>query len=722
MPKDGKAITKWNDKDSAWKNVYEGIKHVVDKISKPEINPDFQNQLLKNSFDTTPLDKQFVYPDITTKDKTADVNLEHNEINSEKLIAINTFDNPYILLYGEEQSGKTALAHILFLRYMKAGFYPVLMEGNKIPKSGALKKATQKEYKNQFSGSIHVPKEKRILIIDDVDERKKITKEDFDKFILSIRDHFQGAILLANQLTNIPSEKSKYKYFKSYSILVFGHKKREELIKKCISLHEDTDFDYQNKQHLNRLDQCTSSINIIIGHNIVPSYPFFILSIFNSIELISPNQDLQQTSYGHCYQAMITISLSKIHIIVEEIDSYFNFLTHLAYWMFDNNVRNISDTQLQDFLKKYGKKFIVPRGRNFSEILVSANILREKNNLYNFGYIYIYYYFVAKYIAENINNKKEVINKLISKVYQKDSANILVFITHHTKDKNLIENITDYTHNIFSQYKEASLSGDEKGFIKELHSIFNNITLPGSTHSVEKERSKELEIKDKQRSTNDTDAEQMNTENSTLIEIKKSARTMEIIGQILRNQYGSLEKEKLKILFKEAQNVGLRLLKSFMEFMLNERTIIEKFIQSRLEQISKKESSPEKIEQISKVIVDQMSYGILWGWLHKIIHSIGYYKIVDIANSVNTESNTVASKLINLYIHTWHKKDLDVDRIRILYKELQDEKNTQAICLLKHIVAQYIYMHPIKYKKKQKIASLLGFSIQNQRLAEKRLK
>ena len=161
-----------------------------------------------------------------------------------------------------------------------------------------------------------------------------------------------------------------------------------------------------------------------------------------------------------------------------------------------------------------------------------------------------------------------------------------------------------------------------------------------------------------------------------------------------------------------------------MEEILNNRKIIEYFIQVQLKQIAKKREkdlSDDQIKKMSKVIVDQISYGVIFGWLHKIVHSIGYHKIITIADSVNIESGTVASKLINLYIHTWHKKTLDLEKIKELHKNLKYEKNDQAICILKHIVARYIYMHPVPYNKKQKISALLGFSIQQQRLTEKKL-
>jgi len=37
LPKDGMAVTKWPDKDSAWRNVSEGIERVVDEIQKKSL-------------------------------------------------------------------------------------------------------------------------------------------------------------------------------------------------------------------------------------------------------------------------------------------------------------------------------------------------------------------------------------------------------------------------------------------------------------------------------------------------------------------------------------------------------------------------------------------------------------------------------------------------------------------------------------------------------------
>lgn len=732
LPEDGKPVVNWPSIDSAWLDVYEGIKKQVEQIQndvKPTIKDDFKKRLLENPTRNEPLNERFIYPDIINNN-IASKQLENNEMNSKKLVKLDNFNNPYILLEGDDQCGKTALSSMLFLEYLNSGLYPVCIESSKISKHAGFIKIIEKGYKNQYNNwqtCISLPKDKRILFIDDIDDSNK-NNEAFYKFVSSIKDHFKGAIILTSPSMSLSIRKSKYNafsYFQNYSIMPFGHKKRNELVKKYISLDEKVEFDINDNCHVKTMDQYTQYIDVIIGSNIVPGYPVFILAILDSIRLMRLNQDIQKTSYGHCYHAMITMLLYKINVKPEEYDSYFNFLTQLAYWMFNKNLKNISDSQLDEFLNSYDEKYIMPRKEIIDDILIKAHIIKVKDKLYSFKYIYVYYYFVAKYLSESIEsgNNEKTIKKLIDEVYLKDNSNILIFLTHHTKNKKLIKDISSNTDNILKEYDEATLSGDEKEFIKNLQEALKNFQLPDSSHSIDEERDRQL--KDKDKSSIDSKVEQTkpNKQDEDILwnEIEKSIKKMEIIGQILRNQYGSLEKKQLKNLFHRAQNVGLRLMKDFMETMLGKREIIENLVK-KIVGTKDEALPPEQVERISKLIVDQMSYSILFGLLHKIVYSIGYDKIIDIADEVNQENDTVASKLINLYIHTWYKKTLNVKKIASLHKEFKDDKNYQAIYILKHIVVRHIYMHHVHYKDKQRIANLLGFSMKNQILAQEKLK
>ena len=100
LPKDGKPINEWKQKDKAWNNVYEGIKKQVQKIQKkiiPTLKPDFKDELLNNPVADCTLDKLFVYPDILRINKSIK-KLEHNEIDSNKLCDITNFKYSHILI------------------------------------------------------------------------------------------------------------------------------------------------------------------------------------------------------------------------------------------------------------------------------------------------------------------------------------------------------------------------------------------------------------------------------------------------------------------------------------------------------------------------------------------------------------------------------------------------------------------------------------------------
>jgi hypothetical protein len=51
---------------------------------------------------------------------------------------------------------------------------------------------------------------------------------------------------------------------------------------------------------------------------------------------------MNQTSYGYCYQAMITLHLGRENVRAEDIDEHFNLLAEFAYFMFSKNGKSIS--------------------------------------------------------------------------------------------------------------------------------------------------------------------------------------------------------------------------------------------------------------------------------------------------------------------------------------------------------------------------------------------
>lgn len=73
--------------------------------------------------------------------------------------------------------------------------------------------------------------------------------------------------------------------------------------------------------------------------------------------------------------------------------------------------------------------------------------------------IHIYSIFVGKKIAESFSEDEEAkvkVDYLIDNMHREDFANILIFITHHTKDAWVLDKINNIMQSLFDSNEEAS--------------------------------------------------------------------------------------------------------------------------------------------------------------------------------------------------------------------------------------------------------------------------
>ena len=125
------------------------------------------------------------------------------------------------------------------------------------------------------------------------------------------------------------------------------------MIKRWIQIKEDTNIQI-NPNHLQQsIDEKTelieNSLGIIFGKGIMPSYPFFILSLLAAQDTQKP-LDSEITSQGHCYQALIYLYLRKQGVKNDQIDIYTNFLTELAYFIYENSGNSMDNDNFQLFM------------------------------------------------------------------------------------------------------------------------------------------------------------------------------------------------------------------------------------------------------------------------------------------------------------------------------------------------------------------------------------
>jgi len=186
---------------------------------------------------------------------------------------------------------------------------------------------------------------------------------------------------------------------------------------------------------------------------------------------------------------------------------------------------------------------------------------------------------------------------------------------------------------------------------------------------------------------------------------------VEVMGRIIKNRAGSLEKTKLEEIFKEAMYVHLRILSSFFEVIKSEdeqKAIID-FISERLRKIieeKKKKPSEEKLKRISRIIFWNFNFFVVYGIIDKIIHSLGSDKLTEIVKEVCDEVNIPTSFIVRHGILMWYNKNLKIDEItkRIKVKDFSEI----AKRMMKLMVVNHCSLHLINYKDRQRIENKLG--------------
>ena len=725
IPKDGKSISDFDVENNAWKDICQSIKKHIEYIQK------FNSITLTDKHETFLEDT----PGLTTAHhnkqtiRLSDIFVPpkmdcYNELRDKEEKDIDFYDlekeilkYKKIVIVGDKQSGKTALCKRLFSSILKnKKKLPVYISYNEVKDIKRLF-YEQYQYEKEKSDSSKANsdinfsefKNKIIPIIDDFHKVK-----DKQKIIENIeKEYGDFSILVIDDIYGLDITKMDIlKKFKHFKVQEFNPTLRDKLINKWQSL-TDNEYDNENKMYKEK-DEKTELVNTtlgkVIGNGIVPSYPFFILAILSSFEGKPLDENI--TSQGHCYQALIYLSLRKI-VKDKDIDIYLNFLTEIAYAFLKAKKKELSPEELDCFIREYQQKYILPNKDTLLKELVKTTILRKTFENIQFQYEYIYFYFVAKFLSEHIdkNESKKIIKDMIENLHKNENAYIIIFVSHHLKNDNFLNDITKNARSLFKNCTLSSLTKDELDFLDKKLDYVIDATLPSNNETVENEREKRLEQEDREEKLQE-EYDDKEEEDAFSIGIRRTIKTIEVMGRIIKNRSGSLEKLRLEEIFKEGMNAYLRLLKSFLDLIKEDKNqfyFIE-YIRDILEKINKestKKLTKDELKKLATLIFWNFVFCVIYNVIDKTIHSLGSDNLREITNKVCDDMNTPASFLIKHGILMWYSKNIQVDNI---INNIKDKSfSDTAKRLIKYMIVGYCYMHKINYKDKSKLVDKFNF-------------
>jgi hypothetical protein len=722
LPTDGEPVSKFPDEDAAWQDVYDGLKPRLEKevkIRQLRTKTDHENFLEDAGMlaeahpqkDRLALSDIFVYPDLS----------RHNGRREEEgTVGLKDFlqtvsDYPRIAIVGEDQSGKTTICKKIFEELKGMNFIPVYISSAGTGLEGRIdnrvKELLCKQYEKgaEIGEALDEYRDRIVPIVDNfhlAKDKKRHIQElaTYPMSVLSVDEIFALNI----------DEHRLTESFTYFTIKQLKPSLRNSLIEKWVSVHEGTiGTNYKD------VDKITALIETILGKTlgkgIMPAYPFFVLSAAVAYQTTAKPLDQEITSQGYCYQAFIYFYLSKQGVKNDEIDVYLNFLTEFAYHLFRSKKHELCLADFSLFLQHYSERFNLPLKPqvllNNLRLMVAGDSLGN----WSFRHRYVYYFFVAKYLAEHLGNKDvvEETSRVLGHLHVDENAYIAVFIAHHSKNTGILQKLRMDASHLFEKYESATLAKDDVRFLDKQVDDIVEAALPPGDSMPEEERKRSLKVADEvEQSQEDTDENRDDdAENPLRRDLRRAIKTVEVMGSIMKNRAGSLPKTELADMFREAMNLHLRILSSFFDLIRkpDDQEAIIGYISEKLggesNEPDERTVSETELRERARVAFWNINFLTVCGLIEKIISSLGSDSLIPISNLVCDELGTPASFLVKHGNLMRYDKNVRVDEIA---RKIDESSCSEvAIRVMKVLVVEHCYFHAINYRDRQRIKTQL---------------
>lgn len=676
-----------------------------------------------------------------------------------------------LVLVGEEKVGKTSLLYQLFKGFHEQGLIPVYIQAGDLSSSSEkeIQAAITKAVRHQYGEGAEAPfwakkVEERVCLIDDYDRlrgneryRYKLVAEAtkyFKRVVVTTIDAFQLEEYVSG------STAATFKSFETHRVLPLGHRLRYQLIRKwtCGGMEASMPL----SQMMAAVDRCERMINSVLGESFVPSMPLYLLTLLQSAEA-GANTNLAQSAAGHYYGYLITRGLNEAKVRPEELDDLFNYCAHLAFEFEKLDLKAISLPDFRSFTDLYAKTYTPVAFDKRLAQLRDAGVIVTKADCVEFRYPYYRYYFLGKYYADQIHKTDravhliDTIRKKCRNLHIRENANTILFLTHHTKEPFILEEIVQVLSTRFEarapiRFEEdvQSLGGliesTSKIAIEELDVERNREKVRALQDEIEdgrkgdgtrrpevaEELEGQIQIQTQSRNVEPKEAglqlaagkkatedNEMQEAANLLADLNVLFKTVELLGQILKSYYGSLTIERKKQLMKQLFDGPLRALADFFEFLGARKEVLVTEIAAELGR-QDKESTLEEREQLARRIVFDIIGVMSVVFVSKSAEAVNAAPLRDLTREVANEKGTVAAKIIQLAAILDSSETVPIGELRDLLKRV--EGNIFSKRLIESFVFHHTYMFPTDHVEKQQLHELMEFDIKRMRAVDLKTK
>ncbi|MGA9471556.1 MAG: metallophosphoesterase [Terriglobales bacterium] len=542
------------------------FKEYLDEIGTPFSHP-FKTRLS--------LSDLFVYPDLKVTSMPGQSGGEVVVMSNDVVDYV--VRKRRVSIAGAQTSGKTSVAKSLYNDLLqRKKLVPVLLQGSDIrgTSPSQVLPAVQRAFEQQYSKKLldrfnQLDPESKVVIIDDW-HKARLNANGRSLVIKSLDKLFGRLIVLTDEASSLYQmtdavATGELPDLTSCEIKQFGYRLRGELVGKWETLGRE--FEVEELELTHRISEGEHLLDSLIGKGIVPAFPFFIFSVLQADTTSSHNASFG--SYGHIYHALLTARMARVN--PKTLSMNFVYLSFVAFQIFETGRNAISRSDLRALHERYEKEFMrsVDQTALLKE-LEESQVLSASKEEVRFKYKYAYYYFLAQYFKDGIDNVRDAeplrerLGRIADNAYEDDNAHTLIFYLYMSKDRMVIEHILHNAQKLFADGGTSDLNSDVQ-FANALYGTPPKLEAP--PEDTDRNREEYRARRDEAADSEDTLSSPHKSDNLEDRDLEFSSQSMNIMGQVLRNFPADLRADLKMKLTRESYNLGLRTLHTFLKFL-----------------------------------------------------------------------------------------------------------------------------------------------------------
>jgi hypothetical protein len=624
------------------------------------------------------------------------------------------------LIIGEEKSGKSTLAKYWFYQLRNIGYEPLIINAEEIHSAAmdGVEKHLKRIISNEYSPAtvndyMQLLKGKRAVLLDNF-HLSPLNRKGRNNLLNVLEGFADVLIVFVDEFWELENfagdndEKNILNEYPAMEIMELGNYHREQMIRKwLVAGREET---LGENDFIHEVDNVKKLIDSLLGKNLIPAYPIFMLIFLQQIEA-GVSLKTSGGSQGYLYQSLINSSLAVISKRIEvDIDI---FISQIAYCFFVDNLLRISEMRLEEMHSQYCQQYKLSITiEKMTKSLIEAGIFQRDTIGFMFKYRYFYYYFTAKYMADNFNDMEvqQRLADLVNSIYKEESANIIIFLTYLTKDQRIIEALLAKARSVYPEVQPCDMQSHVK-FVEKLQEyvpkvIFNQKSVQEARDEIHKSLDDADESLRHMKGPiqQQFEKELGQAEIEQMLKINVAFKTIQVLGQVLRNFSGSLKGDIKHDLTLECYTLGMRTLNASFSVMADNLDHVTNYVADKIEALKLTDSANkhEKAKELIATIVEVFSVGLV----RRIAQSVGAEPLKLTYQEVLENNKTLSVELIDLAIKLDHFRTFPEDELESVIK--QTTTNLLPRIIIRRLVLHRFYMLPTDYDVKQRYIKKLG--------------